>query len=500
MIRVSVSVTAGPALGRRFVFDEPAYFLCGRVKDAHVSLPHELFLSREHFMLNVEPDRCTLLDLDSKNGTLVNGVCYGGRKATADVPRAADQAKQVELKDGDEIQVGVTRFEVRIERPSDLPHTLLRTDCSRCGADVSEEAHAAGQAGSGAYVCAACRKPLAARPAQAPKLSIPGYTLQAELGRGGMGVVFKGVDDATGETVAIKTMLPAVAASQDAVARFNREILVNASLNHPNLVRFLNHGRTDEGVFFFVMEFVDGMDLAAYAKSAGVPALAEFAPLMLDMLAGLAFAHTAPVLVADSGAAEGATARTETGIVHRDLKPANVLLRREGGRWTAKVTDFGLAKSFTRAGLSGMTAEGDMAGTPAYWPREQITHYKYLSPASDVFSMAAVFVHVLTGAYPRRGFQKLMDDAIASKRPPMLAKIVQTVMRESVPPARELLPALPGPVAAVLDRALREQELPPGEAEMSRELTALRYPHAGAFLEALRAAFAASGLGPFDRA
>jgi serine/threonine protein kinase len=158
--------------------------------------------------------------------------------------------------------------------------------------------------------------------------------------------------------------------------------------------------------------------------------------LMSDVLAGLAFAH-------------------DRGFVHRDLKPDNVLLAEDG---TARIGDFGLAKSFQNAGLSGMTATGAVAGTYHFMPREQLTSFRAARPESDVWSAAATFYYLLTGELARN-----FDDQ---------SDPLATILRGGVVPLRQRDPALPEELAAVLDRALTDDP-------------ALRYPTAGDFARAL---------------
>ena len=112
-MRVEICVTAGPAKGQRFTFDKPDYFLFGRAPDAHISLPTDHYISRQHFSLHVAPPTCKLRDLGSTNGVLVNGVRYGGK--TPPVPPTQQApVNEVALKDGDEIVVGETHINVSI--------------------------------------------------------------------------------------------------------------------------------------------------------------------------------------------------------------------------------------------------------------------------------------------------------------------------------------------------------------------------------------------------
>jgi serine/threonine protein kinase len=169
------------------------------------------------------------------------------------------------------------------------------------------------------------------------------------------------------------------------------------------------------------MEFCNHGSLDGLLQRAGKLPLRTAAPLMIHWLAGLAYAHTHK-------------------FVHRDLKPQNILLHQQEGQVRAKLTDFGLAKSFETAGLSGMTATGSAGGTFFFMPREQLTNFKYVHPVSDVWSMAATFYKALTGKYPLN---------FAKNRDPM-----EVILRDEAVPIRQREPDLPQPLAEVLDRAL----------------------------------------------
>jgi serine/threonine protein kinase len=126
------------------------------------------------------------------------------------------------------------------------------------------------------------------------------------------------------------------------------------------------------------MEYCEGGSLWDFImKHGGKLPLKIAQPIMLAALEGLAHAH-------------------QSGIVHRDLKPQNILL----DRGIARISDFGLAKNFQQAGMSGLSITGNYAGTPLFMPREQLINFKHLKPVSDVWSMAATFYFMLTGAFP----------------------------------------------------------------------------------------------------
>ncbi len=553
-MRVEIKITAGPAKGGNFIFDEPDRFLFGRAADARISLPKDPYVSRQHFLLEISPPDCKVTDLDSKNGLFVNGVRYGGRKPTKQgVVQALDGAQSAYLNDGDEIIVGDTRMKVFIQvdifcvgcgrkipleekdESAFVGNTYLCRDCRqkegngepvhekvaissyapkpsklmvhciRCNKDVTDEAGTRGQIPGARYVCRTCREKEATSPVEiiekmlnaavaekTPPGSpiIQGYRIEKKIGRGGMGVVYKATDRRAGQPVAIKTMLPHVAADPDGVRTFLREVEVTRQLKHPNIVQLFDHGNA-QGTFYLVLEFVDGPDLYQHIKSkGGYLSLDEAAPIMLETLEGLAYAHQVTLKLAIS---EGEF-KSFSGIVHRDLKPQNILLVRQGNQWIPKISDFGTAKSFESAGLTDMTIPGDVLGTPMYWPREQITHYKYLNPATDVFSLASVFYEVLTGVWVREGFEEMFDKCKKQRRTPAISDYMKVIAGNPAIPIRKRNPDIPEPVAKVFDRALREAEVPHDETKMREVLMELRYPDAHAFRNALISALKEIGL------
>ena len=232
--------------------------------------------------------------------------------------------------------------------------------------------------------------------AQPPHLS--GYEVQDELGRGGMGVVYRAWDQRLHRPVAIKMLLAGDFARPDERERFEREAEAAAGLRHANIVQVYHVGDL-EGRPYFTMEFVEGGSLAerlAVAPLAAGPAAALLATL-----------------------AEAVQAAHDRGIVHRDLKPGNVLLTADG---TPKIADFGLARRLDdRAGL---TRSGIPLGTPNYMAPEQalgLTHS--IGPAADVYALGAILYEALTGRPPFRA-----DTTAETLR--------QVVEQEPTPPSR----------------------------------------------------------------
>jgi serine/threonine protein kinase len=408
---------AGPIQGKHFEFDGHDTFLFGRAEDCHAELaPDDATASRHHFLLEVNPPAARLRDLGSLNGTYVNGRKHGGREKHLTPEQAAQQAwPQVDLRDGDLIRVGATVINVRIDGstaprardPSPLDLLIEIEDSSKTG----------------------------------PQTTVAGYALGPLLGRGGMGVVHLATRLADGATVALKLMRPEAAVDAHAREVFDREIAVTGSLRHPNVVTMYAHG-SEGDVFYFAMEYCAGGSLSAALLQRQKPLDLDVAMrLSQQVLEGLSFAH-------------------EQGFIHRDIKPENILLA-SAEMTVAKLTDFGLAKSFQQAGLSGMTATGFAAGTLQFMPREQLTNFRLLRPASDVWSMGATVYYMLTLRYVR--------DFQAAKDP------LAVVLGGNVVPIRERKPQIPAALAEVVDRAVDDD-------------LARRYSSATEFRDALRRA------------
>ena len=578
-MKITVEVTAGPAKGKLFAFEQPDLFIVGRAKDSRISLPNDPYLSRQHFVMELAPPNCKITDLDSKNGTFVNNVRYGGRKHDPKIKQAPSGVKTVTIQNG-EVVVGDTRLKIgtglpdkpavkiqpakiesssgtrRVETAAESgaqEQTVLATPpdgaaqaqggeqteienpahplligllpgdtlcCSRCRKDVTKEVGNRGRIAGAEYMCHDCRanhafalksranrsrhafefkpeqdalhvRPLPASSRKdAPSLEqihFPGYKVIDVLGSGGMGVVYQCSRDADGLIVAIKALLPNVPVTFENYRIFHREIELTRKLRHPNIVEVLDHGHV-KGSYYCVLEYIDGLSLKDYVhQMGGKLTLKQAAPLMLDSLAGLAAAHQAQIETRAAGP------KMLSGIVHRDLKPENILLKREAFGWSPKIADFGIAKNFESAGMTDMTLAG-VCGTPTYWPREQLTHYRYLHPATDVFSIASVFFEILTGKCARPGMQDTLMQSQRKNVSPQLADFMRVICANPIPPIRDMEPAIPPLVAAVIDRALLEVEVPIDETEMRETLQRLRYPDAGAFRDAFADALRAEGL------
>jgi serine/threonine-protein kinase len=269
--------------------------------------------------------------------------------------------------------------------------SFLRLTCSKCRSVHVVEGISLEQV----VLCPSCGTQLAGPSPDGERPSVPGYELLGELGRGGMGVVYKARHLRLDRLVALKMILAGSHAGDQEVARLRNEAEAIARLSHPNIVKVYEIGEY-QGNPFLALELCPGGSLEKKLDCGPLPP--EEASRLVETLArAVQSAH-------------------EQNLVHRDLKPANVLLGADG---TPKITDFGLAK---KLGEQGLTARGTIMGTPSYMAPEQAGGLSHeVGPAADVYALGAILYECLTG------------------RPPFQAAtavdtLVQVVARDPVPP------------------------------------------------------------------
>ena len=410
-MQVNLRVLAGPYKGRVFSFEEHDTFLIGRSNEAHLCLPDDRFFSRNHCLLEIDPPRCFLRDLGSTNGTFVNGRRVG----------------ETFLGHGDQIQGGATVLVVEVstgwgrEESVNSQPAIVVVECLNCGR--REQAQASTPNERLSFLCEDCRSELKRSPQP-----IPGYDMVRVLGRGGMGCVTLGRDQKTGRAVAIKTLLPEAAVSDKAMRRFLREIEVAAALKHPHIVEFLDRG-THNGVVFLVTEFVQGCDAAKLADANGGRLPSSQALLIISqILDALAHAHS-------------------LGFIHRDIKDQNILVSDSATNPSAKLTDFGLAKSFAQSGMSGVTMAGEAAGTIAYMAPEQLRNFRDVRPQSDIYGIGMTAYSLLSG-------EMALDLAGKSS----VAETVKAIFEQPLIPLQQRAPKLPRKLCEVIDRALHKDQ------------------------------------------
>lgn len=345
-ISVRVVVGSGPHAGMVVSWKSGRYVI-GRNVQASLALPHDLVASPEHCCLMIDDRGCRIQDLGSRSGTHVNGR----------------PVKTAEICSGDNLRIGMSDLLVNICSSASLDPTVIgnlaESDASEATAisGVTSTAKAAGL------------------------LDIPGYTIRRKLGEGGMGVVYEALRLADNDRVAVKTIIPNQGTTRRAIQLFQREMNLLSRLDHPHIVRFLDSGEF-AGQIYLVMEHVETVDVQAFAKDLALDKRIQlFCGIACQILAALDHAH-------------------QQKFVHRDVKPRNILVAREKNRFTAKLADFGLAKNFEQAGLSQLTADNEIRGTPAFMPWEQFQNSRYAKPAVDIYSTAATLFYYLTGKSP----------------------------------------------------------------------------------------------------
>lgn len=374
-MQICLTVVSGPHKGREFTFAQHDTFLVGRSRSAHFQLlSKDKYFSRIHFMMEVNPPQCRLIDLGSHNGTFVNG----NRVLVAD------------LKDGDQIRAGHTTIRLAVLRPEP-------------------------EAASEPFSSLDSQTPLP--PAEGDELPdwLPthfgDHEVVRELGRGNMGLTLLARRAADGRMFAIKILRPTSEGTLAHAHKFLRDAQVLGALHHPHIVRLHELGE-QQGLLYFVNDYVPGTDAAHLARPLEVPQVLHLAD---QALSALEYAH----------------ARKR---VHRDIKPANVLLDE---KQNAHLADFGLAHLFQKSQLSGLTMI--QPGNVAFFPPEYITRYNDANPAGDQYSLAATLYFLLTGHPPLQlpeevhgQFSMLLEqkaDPIHKHRPDLLEKVAQPIDR-----------------------------------------------------------------------
>jgi serine/threonine-protein kinase len=425
-MHVTLTVTAGPHQDREFVFAYHDTFIVGRSKHAHFRLSgQDRYFSRIHFLVEVNPPPCRLVDLNSRNGTHVNGR----------------RVRAVDLHDGDEIKAGRTMMRVAVhpgqaggERapvpPPAAPfstaepvpvifpaHGTAPGTCRICAVPLPRAARASRDEGDALrlLVCPPCREQVRGHPQP-----VPGYHVVRELGRGSMGVVYLALREAGSTRVALKLITPAAAGSKTQVARLLHEAVGLLQLQHPHIAAFRDMGEVGDKLYF-ALDYVPGTDGGRLVREQGPLPVPRAVGLVCQVLQALEYAHA-------------------RGFVHRDVKPSNVLVEEVAGKEVARLTDFGLARVYHGSALSGLTITGD-SGSRAFMPPEQVVNFRDARPAADQYSAGATLYYLLTGRY-------------VHDLPPEFEKQLLMIVQDPPVALQKRRPDLPRELALVVHRSL----------------------------------------------
>ena len=248
----------------------------------------------------------------------------------------------------------------------------------------------------------------------APGDILGGFKIEKELGRGGMGVVFKAHELSLNRKVALKVLGQKLTFDEEFITRFKREAQIVAAMNHPNIVKILSFGE-EQGLYYFAMEYIKGKDLGQILQEKKVLPMEEALFIIGQVAGALDEAH-------------------RRGVVHRDLKPSNIMLDRMG---RVKVTDFGVA--FAEESTVKLTKTGLFLGTPEYASPEQ-AQGQPLDVRSDIYALGAVLYRMLSGKPPITG-----DSPLA---------VVAKISSEPVTPIKKVNPDVPKPVRKLIEKMM----------------------------------------------
>jgi len=490
--KIKFTITKGSDSGKSLSYSGKQTLVVGRNSDCGIVLS-DTNVSRYHCLIEIVPPSVIVRDFGSLNGTYLNGKKIGQRDKKVSVSEAQNsRGEEFSMKSGDTLGFGkdcVLRLEVKLpqycsdcfEEVEDSPHVNSKklpicekcntiqhsgayskdskvvsdndrnnddgmqhnsiSSCGVCGKPIAEDSNTSG-------VCDKCRKnpenvvkffAMKAQNKVSDVINVEGYTYLRKLGEGGMSRVWLVEDNSSGEQMALKFLLPAVSSTENAKKSFLREAELSIQLSHTNIVRVFKFGSSGEAFYILMEECKFGSIDDFISINGGKLDVDSATDIILQVLDGLIYAHNEEITVR----LQDKTVNKIKGVVHRDIKPGNILLLENSSKPVAKIADFGLAKAFDAAGLSGHTNTGQKAGTPAFMPKQQLLDYKYAKPEADIWAAAATYYYMLTGEYTK-GYVRdrdaysvaLKTEAIPIRKrdksiPPKLAEIIDAALIES---------------------------------------------------------------------
>ena len=399
MPRVALRLVRGARAGEVLSVDENQAVVIGRGSDASFRI-QDPSISRRHCQIANSPRGLLIADLGSSNGTYLNGQRLGNGW-TALTPGAQVIFGQNELS--------VLGYQNPVQP---LPQQYRCANCGRVVSNEDIQHNRYRQDTNGRLVCAECLKQFDFEPNL-----VEGYRIEKKLGQGAFGSVYKALKLSNNAVVALKTIKPQLVSNEKDVQRFFREAETGRQLVHPNITGIYDAGESN-GLYFIAMEYIEGSEISKLIETYG----------RLDV------GYTMRVMIQITNALQHAYSR---GIVHRDIKPENIMVTAQA---QAKLVDFGLAKSFTEAGQSGLTAPGEGMGTLAYMPPEQLDNALNADQRSDIYSLGATLYHMLSGNRP---FNEKTTRSFIMK-----------ILHHMPPPLRQVNPSVPQELEDIINRAM----------------------------------------------
>ena len=416
-MKIECNILTGPLKGQHIAFDQYTKISIGRSPKAYFSLGKDRQASRFHCIIEIAPPcNCFLRDLNSSNGTFL------GRTSDNTQDVSFQKVMEVHLQNGDFIKVGESIFQICWEQNKQA----TQSKCEKCGVAITTEQYARGEASlwEGVHLCAACRGN-----GELPVgREIGPFMIVRKLGSGGMGIVYLVQHKATNHFFAIKMLRPNIQPTEDQVKRFLREASFGSQLQHPHIIRYYKPGYAAGNFFYIPMEYVPGTDFEDYLATLQRPLTFQEADVpVMQILEAVAYLHS-------------------KNIVHRDIKPSNLLVITKEQQLEVKLSDFGLAKNYEEAGLSGITLSQHVLGTMEFLAPEQCYGSRDVDPRADIYSLGATIYYLLTR---RLIYDDQKDSHLA----------VKVLINEPVP-IRQANSQVPEEIAFTIMRCLKKE---PGE-------------------------------------
>lgn len=404
-VPVYLKILSGVGQGQLLPVPNDQPITIGRSSQASYAFDDAL-LSRKHCQVECRGALCRVVDLQSRNGTYVNG-----QKIAAQLIKAGDRIKIGSLMIEVAPASSVAPDTAAAPPPATTVPTVAASSCQVCQRTIKPQE---ARSFKGRVVCPQCLDRY-----DVDEDMIVGFKILERLQTTGIGTVYKAKQLLMERQVVLKTIVTSGEQDEKALRRFLREAKAGGRLSHPSIVELYDVNEAAD-LMYIVMEFVEGETLDQLMRARGGPlAGVDVVRWMFQIADALKYAH-------------------EQSIIHRDVKPATIVIRKEDNR--AKLTDFTLAKNLERAGVSVITADGEAVSTPFYLSPEQVKSARSADPRSDVYSFAATFYHALTGQLP-----------IPSRS---YGEFIAKVFTHVPVPLHQVFPSAPPPLSLIFERSL----------------------------------------------